>query len=133
LENWSTSPALGEAQAMIEAARWNLRLAQTQIISNVDSYASVQHDAATDDVVVGFQLGMALPVHDRKRGLIRAAHAELAQSEAEYARRYRELQTRWAEAVGEYRSAVEMVEAVEQELIGLAQERLAIARRGHQQ
>ncbi len=133
IELWAASPELAEAQALIEAARWNLRLAQTQIISNVDSFASVQHDSATGDVVVGLQLGMALPVHDRKSGLIRAAHAELAQSEAEYARRYRDLQTRWAEAVGEYRSAVEMVAAVEQELLGLAEERLAVARRGHQQ
>lgn len=132
-EHWGASPELAEAQAMIEAARWNLRLAQTQIVSNVDSYASVQHDAATGDVVVGLQLGMALPVHDRKSGLIRAAHAELAQSEAEYARRYRDLQTRWADAVGQYRSAVEMVMAVEQDLLGLAEERLAVARRGHQQ
>src|SRR5690606_37020846 len=61
------------------------------------------------------------------------AHAELAQSEAEYARRYRDLQTRWADAVGQYRSAIEMVTAVEQELLGLAEERLAVARRGHQQ
>lgn len=133
MEHWAASPELAEAQAQIEAARWNLRQAQTQIISNVDSYASVQHDAATGDVVVGLQLGMALPVHDRKSGLIRAAHAELAQSEAEYARRYRDLQTRWADAVGEYRSAVEMVTAVEQDLLGLAEERLAVARRGHQQ
>lgn len=132
-EDWAASPELAEAQGLIEAARWNLRLAQTQIISNVDSYASVQHDAATGDVVVGLQLGMALPVHDRKSGLIRAAHAELAQSEAEYARRYRDLQTRWADAVGQYRSAIEMVTAVEQELLGLAEERLAVARRGHQQ
>ncbi len=133
IEQWAASPELAEAQAQIEAARWNLRLAQTQIISNIDSYASVQHDAATNDVVVGLQIGMALPVNDRKSGLIRAAHAELAQSEAEYARRYRDLQTRWADAVGQYRSAVEMVTAVEQDLLSLAEERLSVARRSHQQ
>lgn len=133
VQPWAASPELGEAQALIEAARWNLRLAQSQTLANVESSASIQHDAATDDVVFGLQIGMAIPVHDRKRGLIRAAHAELAQSEAQYARRYRDLQTRWAEGVGNYRSALEMVRSIEQELLGLAEERLTIARRAHQQ
>lgn len=131
--DWQSSPLLAESQALAEAARWNLRLAQVQIISNVDSSASVQHDAVTDNVVVGLQVGMAIPVHDRKTGLVRAARAEVAQNEAEYSRRYRDLQNRWADAVGQYRSAVEMVNAIEQDLLALAEQRLDLARQAFQQ
>ncbi len=130
---WTLSPELAEAQALVEVARWNFRMAKTQIVSNIDSFAAVQHDAATDDVIVSLQVGMALPIHDRKVGLVRTAHAEVLQSEALYASRYRDLQARWAAAMGSYRAAVEMVQAIEHELLALAEERLVIARRGHEQ
>ena len=132
-EPWVASPELAEARALTKAARWDLQLAQTQLVANVDSYALLQHDAVTDDVIVGLQIGMAIPIHDRKRGLIRAARAEVARMEAETERRLRSVQSRWADATGEYYAAAELVRTVEQELLDLARERLELARRAHQQ
>lgn len=130
---WSDSPELVEAQSIAEALRWELRLAQSQVVSNVDSFASVQHDAVTDNVIVGVQVGMAIPIRDRKTGLVQAARADLSRGQAEYDRRWRALKTRWAEAVGEYSAAVEMVHAIQRELLSLAGERLELARAAHAQ
>ncbi|TVQ00196.1 MAG: TolC family protein [Planctomycetaceae bacterium] len=130
---YATSPELMVAQAVLETARWDLRLAETQVVSNVDSYAAVQRDLVTDHTIVSVQVGMALPLHDRKSGLIRAARAEIARAEADYARTYRHLQSRWADAVGEYRAAWELVLEIEQQLLRLAEERLELARRAHGQ
>lgn len=132
-EPYLASPELTEAHALIEAARCELRLAETQIISNVDSYAAVQQDNATNDTIVSMQIGMALPVHDRKTGLVRAARAELTKLESEFARRERDLAARWAAATGEYQSAWELVRAIEEELLTTAQQRYELARRAQQQ
>lgn len=132
-EPYLASPELTEAHALIEAARCELRLAETQIISNVDSFASVQQDTATDDTIVSMQIGMALPVHDRKTGLVRAARADLAKLESEFARRERDLAARWAAATGEYQSAWELVRAIEEELLTTAEQRFELARRAQQQ
>ncbi len=132
-EPYLASPELTEAHALIEAARCELRLAETQIISNVDSYASVQQDTSTNDTIVSMQIGMALPVHDRKTGLVRAARAELTKLESEFARRERDLAARWAAATGEYQSAWELVRAIEEELLTTAQQRYELARRAQQQ
>lgn len=128
---WQVSPELTEAQALLEARRWELRLAGRQIVSDVDSYASVQHDAVTDNVIVGLQVGVALPLRDRKGGLVQAARAEAGQAEAELARRSRSLQARWAQTLGEYLAAQEMVRAVTGDLLSLAEERLELARMAH--
>ena len=128
-----SSPELAESYALIQAARCDVRLAETQIISNIESMASVQQDLATNSTISGLQLGMALPIHDRKTGLVRAARAELAKTEAEYARRQRDLETRWAQAVGEYQTAWELVRAIETELLDLAQQRYDLAVKAQRQ
>ena len=128
-----SSPELAESYALIQAARCDVRLAETQIISNIESMASVQQDLATNSTIAGLQLGMALPIHDRKTGLVRAARAELAKTEAEYARRQRDLETRWAQAVGEYQTAWELVRSIETELLDLAQQRYDLAVKAQRQ
>ena len=132
-EAWRGSPELSEVAAMIEAARWELRLAQVQIASNLDSYASLQHDAISNNIIVGLQVGLALPVHDRKSGLVAAAQATVAEYQAQLERRNRELQTRWIMAMNEFSTAHAMVRSVDGELLQLAQERFELARQAHQQ
>jgi cobalt-zinc-cadmium efflux system outer membrane protein len=65
--------------------------------------------------------------------LVRAARAELAKTEAEYARRQRDLETRWAQAVGEYQTAWELVRSIETELLDLAQQRYDLAVKAQRQ
>ncbi|MBX3418540.1 MAG: TolC family protein [Pirellulaceae bacterium] len=132
-ETWLASPEIAEAAALIEAARCDLRLAQSQITSNVNSFASVQHDAATNDVIVGIQVGAAIPIRDRKTGLIKAARAELAEREALLSSRCRDLHARWIQAQGDFEAAQEMIRSINDELLKLAEERLELARQAHHQ
>ncbi len=130
---WLQSPQLAEAQAVIEAARHNLLLAQSQIRSNIDSFASVQHDAVSGDVITGIQIGAAVPTRDRKQGLIQAAQAECLRTEAEYDLIRRNLASRWARTVAVYRSADILVNRIDQQLLDLARRRLSLAQQAYQQ
>lgn len=130
---WVDSPELAEIGALTEAARWSFRAAEAAFYGNLESQAMVQHDAATQNVIVGVQVGIPLPVHDRKRGQLRAAQAEVRRLEADQERLRRDLQTRWEMAVGEFRAAGEMVRAVETELVALTEQRLELARQAYRQ
>jgi outer membrane protein, heavy metal efflux system len=130
---WLQSPHLAEARAIIEAARHNLLLAQSQVRSNIDSFASLQHDAMTGDVITGIQVGAAVPLRDRKQGLIQAAQAEAMRAEAEYDRIRRQLASRWARTVASYRSAEILVNRIDQQLLDLARRRLDLAQQAYQQ
>jgi outer membrane protein, heavy metal efflux system len=130
---WLNSPELSEARALVEASRWELRLAQVQIVSNVDSFASLQHDAVTNDMVVGVQVGMALPIRDRKLGLVEAARATVNQSEAALEAICRDLQIRWAQALNDYSLAEEMQAAIDRDLLPLSRQRFELARQAYNQ
>ena len=127
------SPELGEVNALLEAARWNQRLAEAQVVSNIQSQTTLQHDAITNHVVLGVQIGAALPIRDNKQGLVKAARAEVLQYDAQLQARHRDLQVRWARALSDYQSALQMAETVEESLQQLVQERLDLAMQAHQE
>ncbi len=127
------SPELGEMNALLEAARWNHRLAEAQVVSNIQSQTTLQHDATTNNMVWGIQVGAALPIRDNKQGLVKAARAEVIQYDAQLQARHRDLQVRWARALGDYQSARQMAETVEESLQQLVQERLDLAMQAHQE
>jgi outer membrane protein, heavy metal efflux system len=128
-----TSPELGEIRALIEAAKWDVRLAEAQVISNIESTTMVQHDSSTNNVVVGLQIGAALPIRDRKTGLVQANRSELMQLQANLDRQTRELKNRWTEALSEFLAAREMTLAVQQELLEQVQQRFQLAREAFEQ
>lgn len=132
-DGWRASPELSETAALVEAAKWELKLAQVQIISDIDGYATVQHDAVTNNVIVGVQVGMFLPVNDRKTGLVESARATVNQLEARRSSTERDLQIRWTQALNEYRSAVEMFTAIEHDLRPLSRRRFDLARQAYSQ
>jgi cobalt-zinc-cadmium efflux system outer membrane protein len=127
------SPELAVARAQWEAARCELSLAEVEIISNVSSQMSLQQDALSNDVIVGLQVGIALPITDRKRGLVQAARAQVVEQQAQYAALERQLMARWADARGQYERALELAATIESDLLHLAQERLDLARQAQQQ
>lgn len=127
------SPELAAARARWEAARCAVRLAEVQIVPNVSSQAAVQHDALSNDVIVSLQMGVALPLTDRKVGLVQAARAAATEAQAGYEATERLLLARLASANGQYAAARALVESIEGELLPLAAERLALARQAHQQ
>jgi len=132
-EHQIASPELAVARARWETAKCELKLAEVEIVSNVSSQASVQHDALSNDVIVSLQMGIALPITDRKRGLVQAARAQVAENQAQYAALERQILARLADAQGQYQQAQEMVATIEADLLSLAQERLDLARQAHQQ
>lgn len=127
------SPELAAARARWEAARCAIRLAEVQIVPNVSSQAAVQHDALSNDVIVSLQMGVALPLTDRKVGLVQAARAAATEAQAQYEATERLLLARLASANGQYAAARALVESIEAELLPLAADRLALARQAHQQ
>lgn len=128
-----SSPELAELQALIEAARWEVRLAQAQRVGNIESTTMVQHDFSNDNVIFGFQVGAALPVRDRKTGLIQAAQATVQQREAALRSRLRDLEIRWTEACQNYRTAREMTRAIQQDLLELVDQRLELASQAYRE
>lgn len=127
------SPELAAARARWEAARCAVRLAEVQIVPNVSSQAAVQHDVLSNDVIVSLQMGVALPLTDRKVGLVQAARAAATEAQAQYEATERLLLARLASANGQYAAARALVESIEDELLPLAADRLALARQAHQQ
>ena len=132
-DRWLESPELSEASSLIEAAKWELRLAQVRVVSDIDSFASLQHDAVTNNVVVGVQVGVFLPVNDRKGGLVEAARATVNQLEARLSSIRRDLQIRWTNALNDYRNALEMQSAIDTDLLPLARRRFDLARQAYSQ
>jgi cobalt-zinc-cadmium efflux system outer membrane protein len=130
-QRWLESPELAELRSLIEAAKWELRLAQVRVVSDVDSFASVQHDAITNNVIVGLQVGVFLPVNDRKGGLVEAARATVHQLEARLSHLQRDLQLRWTQALNVYLGALEMQLAIENELLPLAEKRYQLAKQAY--
>lgn len=127
------SPELAELQALIEAARWEVRLAQAQRVGNIESTTMVQHDFSNDNVIVGIQVGAAIPLRDRKTGLIQAAQATVQQREAALGSRLRDLAIRWTEACQNYRNAREMTRAIQKDLLELVEQRLELANQAYRE
>jgi len=127
------SPELSELQASIEAARWEVRLAQAQVVGNIESTATVQHDFSNDNVIFGIQVGAALPIRDRKTGLIQAAQATVAHREAALRSRLRDLEIRWNQARQNYQSAREMTVAIQRDLLALVEQRLDLASQAYRE
>lgn len=127
------SPELSQIRAEIEASRWEVALARAQIVGNIQSTTTVQHDTFTDDLILGFQVGAALPIRDRKVGLIQAAESVVVQQQAALQSRLRDLEIRWTRALQNYKSAREMTVTIEQELLALVEQRLQLANQAYRE
>jgi outer membrane protein TolC len=104
-----------------------------EIVPNINTQASVQQDAISRNTIVGIQVGVALPVTDRKIGLVQAARSEVARLQADWSARERQVLARVAEAIGEYNAAREMVQHIDTTLLEMARERLSLAQQAHEQ
>ena len=127
------SPELAEARALWESAKCEQRRADVEVIPNINTQASVQQDAISRDTIVGLQVGIALPITDRKFGLVQAARSEAARLQADLAARERQVSARVAEAVGQFETAQEMVQQIDTTLLEMARERLSLAQQAHEQ
>jgi outer membrane protein TolC len=128
-----SSPELAQARAIWESSKCELRRADVEIVPNINTQASVQQDAISRNTIVGIQVGVALPVTDRKIGLVQAARSEVARLQADWSARERQVLARVAEAIGEYNAAREMVQQIDTTLLEMARERLSLAQQAHEQ
>lgn len=128
-----SSPELAAARASWESAKCELRRAEVEIVPNVNTQASVQQDALSRDTIVGIQIGVALPITDRKNGLVQAARGEVTRLQADLSSIERRIMARVAEASGQYEAARAMTQQINSTLLAMAQERLTLAQQAHQQ
>ncbi|PHR98621.1 MAG: hypothetical protein COA78_25905 [Blastopirellula sp.] len=71
------NPLISSAWAKVERARWAVARARAGAIPNLQVGAVVQHASITDEVVVGVQVGMAIPYWNKNSGAIQSAQSEL--------------------------------------------------------
>lgn len=128
-----SSPELAAARALCESGMCELRRAEVEIVPNVNTQATVQQDAISRNTIVGIQVGVALPITDRKTGLVQAARGEVARLQADLAAIERLVTARVAEAMGQYEAARAMTQQVDSTLLAMSQERLKLAQQAHQQ
>ena len=96
----------------IEKARYNLKLAQVQVIPNVDVGLTVQKELALPPFqwFWSAQVAMPIPIWDQNRGNILAAQGSLIHAQEEPHRVEASLTNTLAGAYGNYRTNLEAVE-----------------------
>lgn len=127
------SPELAAAQARLDRARAAVQRAFAERVPNVDLQASVQHDNATDDNIVGVQVGVPIPIWNRNQGGIRRAQAELAAAQSDIERVELDLQQRLAASYRQYANAKQQVEAYTREILPDAKSSLELVTSGYTQ
>ena len=120
------SPELAAAQARANRARSAVERAIAQRVPNIEAEASVQHDNATSDDIVGVQIGLPIPLFNRNQGGIRQTESELVSARANAARVELALTNRLAVAFEQYSNARSQVEAYSQRILPKARKSLDI-------
>lgn len=120
------SPVLQVARAQIQRARAQLQREQVQSIPDLQLEGSVQQDLGTDDTIVGVQVGVTLPVHNRNQGNIAVARAELHRVVDEVARLELTLRQQLAASYRSYDVARSQVEAYHDSILPMAKETLEL-------
>ncbi|MCR9199815.1 MAG: TolC family protein [Planctomycetaceae bacterium] len=125
----SSSPELAVVRAQQQVARARVCREQAEPIPNLQTQWSLQQDAATDYTVLGIQLGVELPVRDRNRGAISAAHAETWRFQNEAEAITRDLKTRYVRLAGEARQAELQLKTIKGDLESLALQNVSTTQR----
>lgn len=117
-------PRVESARAEVVRHQWNVQRQRVEPIPNVHSMFQLQHDNVTGSMIAGIQLGVALPVHNRNRGLIAAAAADTVRASFDSRQRELELRDQFVAVFRQYAVAREQVDTLTGELLPLARENL---------
>lgn len=107
----SESPEMSAAMREAERARWEVRRACAEPVSNVDFQAILQSDNDTNSSNANIQVAMAIPWLDRNQGAIRQAHAEAVVADRAIDRLKLSFRQRLATAFQRYAVARNQVES----------------------
>lgn len=127
------SPELAVAWSELERARWAAQRACAGRYPDLVTQASVRHDSAGDQMLIGIQAGVALPIFNRNQGAIARAQAEVAAAERNVDRVQLGLQNRLAEAFRQYSNARNLVEQYRDAILPDAQAGLDLVEQGYRQ
>lgn len=110
---FAESPLLANADAQINAARWNIERQAVEPIPNVNTQAGIGYATATDSVVGRVQVSIAIPVNDANQGAVLAARASLTAAQRERERIMLRIEQRLASVFAQYVAASRQVEEYE--------------------
>jgi cobalt-zinc-cadmium efflux system outer membrane protein len=127
----TTSPEVSAAMAEFSRAQMALQRARVEPVPDVATQFSVQFDNATEDTIVGVQMGVPLPIWNRNQGGIRQAEAEVTQARRNADRVELDLKQRLAAAFQEYSTARAQAEAYSTQILPRARETFELVQRGY--
>lgn len=125
------SPQRAKACAEHQRSLWVVRRQDVEPIGDVNTQLTMQHDTSTDTAVVGIQVGVEVPVHDRNRGARSAARADTRRSHTDVQAIELQLRGRLAEVFRRHEAARQYVEASRRELQPLAAENLTVVKNAY--
>lgn len=126
------SPQLAEVRALHQRSLWSVRRADAEPISDLQTQFTVQHDAATETPVMGVQVGVQVPVHDRNRGARSAARAETRRTHMQIHAVELQLRARLAEVLRTADVARQRLEASREQLRDLVQQNVRVTEEAYQ-
>jgi outer membrane protein, heavy metal efflux system len=129
----SESPELSEARFQVERARWAVNRATAGRVPNVMTMASVQQDNMSGYTVANVQIGVPLPIFDRKQGDIAEACGDLAAAQAALEQTQWKLEQRLAAALRDYLTARQRVNRYVDSILPATRESLSMFTQAYQQ
>lgn len=126
------SPETAAARGKVARERVALQRAVAQRVPNVEVQATLQHDNASHDDIVGIQAGLPIPLWNRNQGGIVRAQADLAAAEGDVRRVELDLARRLAVAFQHYDNARQQVATYEKTILPDANSSLELVTRGYQ-
>jgi cobalt-zinc-cadmium efflux system outer membrane protein len=128
-----THPLLAAAQADVRRARCAVDRARAEVVPDLTTQVTLQHDNATGDTIVGIQTGVNLPVWNRNQGGIGQACAELRAAEQHVQHVQLRLRERLATVFANYEAARIQVERYQTEILPQAGETQRLVAQGYRQ
>lgn len=126
-----SSPELRAAYARIRRAQADLERQRAQPIPNIGLQLMAGHDYGTGDDLVNVQVGVPVPIFNRNRGNVDAAHAEYCRATQDARRIELSLKARLARVGQQFDSAAAGVERYREQILPKAAETLTLSEQAY--
>lgn len=121
------------AQVEVDRNRILARRAEVQPFPNITLGSGYMYQVVAPNNMAVVQVGFPIPVWNRNQGNIQAARANISKSVESVARTQNELTSQLAAAVGRYRSAEQLVQRFEVEILPRSRRTVEISQKGYAQ
>ncbi len=122
----SSSPEVSAARSRLARAKANIDRQEAQSTPNLQFQVAAGRDNGTGSGMINAQVGVPIPFHNANEGNISAAQAEYCRASQEVRRLELSIQSRLAEARGEYESAAAAVRMAGSDILPRAEETLRL-------